>query len=77
MAATAVKMGDLLVAAELCRVVEEELAPAAQVDPQAFWAATSAIITEFMPRNKVRLGGRPSSYRERKGKVAHVAVALT
>jgi hypothetical protein len=56
-----VAVADLLVDAELCRVVEEELAPAAHVDPAAFWSATSALIHEYAPRNQVRARPRHRS----------------
>ena len=56
-----VAVADLLVDAKLCRVVEEELAPAAHVDPAAFWSATSALIHEYAPRNQVRARPRHRS----------------
>lgn len=49
-----VAVGGLLVDSELCRVVEQELAPGAGVQPLAFWEATAQLIQQFAPRNKVR-----------------------
>ncbi|GAW48900.1 malate synthase G [Nocardioides sp. PD653-B2] len=55
---TRVQVGDLAVAEVLHRFVTEEALPGSGVDPDAFWAATDALVHELAPRNRQLLARR-------------------
>ena len=50
-----VSIGNLLIAQELHDLVADEIAPGTGVDPQHFWKAFEAIVTDLAPKNRALL----------------------
>ena len=53
-----VSIGNLAIAQELHDLVAKEIAPGTGVDPQHFWAAFEAIVTDLAPENRALLAQR-------------------
>jgi len=75
-----VRTGDLLVAAELHRFIEEEALPGSGVEAARFWQGLDALLHELAPRNRALLARRAELqaridtwYRDRRGRPADAA----
>ena len=73
-----VRIGNIQVAAELKRFIEDEALPGTGVDAQRLWAQLDAILNDLAPRNRALLATRDELqaridgwYREQIGR-AHV-----
>ena len=53
-----IQVGDLLVDAGLHRLVQDEIAPGTDVDPDAFWTALGRIVADLEPNNRALLEKR-------------------
>jgi len=75
-----IKAGELQVAAELHRFIEDEALPGTGVSSQQFWSALDAILHDLAPRNRELLAKRDALqakideyYRARRGQPADLA----